>query len=137
MTPDLQAKVDEIRERAKSHRAMDRMDRTMYASGVIDAMLADIDTLLAALDAERAENAALLKQWNDLDKRNEQRHREWSNERAATVAWLRMKSAKQKAESEDAMTPWYAAEQDALSCENATNADAIARGEHREGKGDG
>lgn len=48
MTPDLQAKVDEIRERAKSHRAMDRMDRTMYASGVIDAMLADIDTLLAA-----------------------------------------------------------------------------------------
>lgn len=96
MTPDLQAKVDEIRERAKSHRAMDRMDRTMYASGVIDAMLADIDTLLAALDAERA----------------------------AVVAWLRSEAVRER-ETMDEL---------AADIELNAAADAIERGEHREGR---
>jgi predicted RNase H-like nuclease len=38
-------------------------------------------TELINVDAENArlreDNAALVKQWNDLDKRNEQKHREW------------------------------------------------------------
>ena len=41
-------------------------------------------TAESALATVKQENAALLKQWNDLDVRNEKRHREWS-EQLATV----------------------------------------------------
>lgn len=91
MTDDLQAKVDEIRELRTHAQYMSVL--TFYWT------TEHIDTLLAALDAERE----------------------------AVVAWLRSEAVRER-ETMDEL---------AADIELNAAADAIERGEHREGKGDG
>jgi len=43
----------------------------------------------AEIERLKVENAALLRQWNELDMRNEQRHRDWNARLAEAVELLR------------------------------------------------
>lgn len=66
MNDDLQAKVAEIRERHAGNREAAAHDRNAELFRVVGLVTwyDDIDTLFAALDAERAELAELRDAWN-------------------------------------------------------------------------
>lgn len=54
-------------------------------NALVESIQRPMQDRIAELEAE---NAALLRQWNELDLRNEQKHREWSEKQAALEATI-------------------------------------------------
>ena len=72
-----------------------------------DAQAARLAELEAELAKVREENAALTKQWNDIDHRNEQRHREWNAQlTAARNELTALRSAIGQKAAEWRAKPW-------------------------------
>lgn len=91
---EMKRMLDEACDRQEAAEAdLERLNQMLrshgYGQGQIDSYAAECEAreaAEAAVEKLQGENSALVKQWNDIDKRNEQRHREWSAQLTALAA---------------------------------------------------
>lgn len=80
------------------------VDERNAAERKVESLIAERDAAVARAEAAECDVVALRRQWNELDKRNEKRHREWSEQ--LSIVTDELVALRMVAEAARKLVPW-------------------------------